>query len=417
MLFCFKCIIMQPKTAFMNKSIYIFLFVFFQTDFAFSQKSKKNPSVQSYTEQGEAEWEVSNYKDAITWFNKAIKLDSSRGDIYYKRAKSFVQIQDFWAAEKDLRVADSLGFTDTEMSFYWGVVNFGQGNYDTAIRFLEQALQQGFQNDSFFIYLAETYKNLDKSKLALQYYEKALEVVEAEQKNDIYFLRANYFYEKEEWNKAHKDLETILTSQARYWKAYKLKAEIYFRQEKDKECIEYLSLYFQRIPDKKKILASDYGLLALCHAHLKQYAKATENMAKAIALEKDNPELYFERASYYIQQKNYSKALQDAEKAIELDGFDLVYFRQRAFLYYQLKKYEEALADYAFLAQQDEKDAENHYRVAELKFLLKKEVQEFQNDVLTAYQLGYPKEQMLPELRPYTEKKLGKKRSRRNAGL
>ncbi|MFN3315203.1 MAG: tetratricopeptide repeat protein, partial [Raineya sp.] len=347
----------------------------------------------------------------------ALKLDSSRGDIYYKRAKSFVQIQDFSAAEKDLKVADSLGFMDIEKIFYWGVVNFGQGNYEQAIRFLEQALEQGFQNDSFFIYLAETYKNLDKPKLALQFYEKALETAEIDQKNEIYFLRANFFYEREEWSKAHKDLEMILAVQPRFWKAYKLKAEIYFRQEKDKECIDYLLQYFQRIPDKKKILPTDYSLLASCYAHQKQLPKAVEAMGKAINLDKENPELYFERASYFIQQKNYTKALQDAEKAVELDGFDLVYFRQRAFLYYQLKKYEEALSDYTFLAQQDEKDAENHYRVAELKFFLKKEPQAFQNDVLTAHQLGYPKELMLPELRPYTEKKLGKKRSRRKAGL
>jgi len=417
MLFCLKNSIMQAKAVFMNKNIYIILFLLFQTNLVFSQKNKKTASAQSYIEQGEAEWEVSNYKDAITWFNKAIKIDSTRGDIYYKRAKSFVQIQDFWEAEKDLKTADSLGFTDSEMNFYWGVVSFGQGNYERAVRFLEQALQEGFQNDSFFIYLAETYKYLDKNKLALQFYEKALEAAGAEQKNEIYFLRANYFYEKEEWSKAHKDLESILATQARFWKAYKLKAEIYFRQEKDKECIEYLSQYFQRIPDKKKIEAYDYALLAFCYTHLKQLPKAIEAIGKAIALDKENAELYFERANYYVQQKNYAKALQDAEKAIELDGFDLVYFRQRAFLYYHLKKYEEALTDYTFLAQQDEQDAENHYRVAELKFLLKKKPQDFQNDVLAAYQLGYSKEQMLPELRPYTEKKLGKKRSRKNSRL
>ncbi|GAB4491855.1 MAG: hypothetical protein OHK0045_18390 [Raineya sp.] len=399
----------------MNRYIYLLFLLLFQTEFAFAQKSKNTNLIQSYIDQGEAEWEVSNYKDAINWFNKAIKIDSSRGDIYYKRAKSWVQIQDFLAAEKDLQKADSLGFTDIEMPFYRGVVNFGQAKYDVALRFLEQAHKENFQNDSFFIYLAETYKNLNKPKLALQYYEKALEIAETELKNEIYFLRANYFYEQEEWNKAHKDLENILTTQSRFWKAYKLKAEIYFQQGKDKECIEYLLLYFQQIPDKKKILPNDYSLLALCYAQLKQYAKAIEAIGKALYLDKENPELYFERANYYIQQKNYSKALQDTEKAIELDGFDLAYFRQRAFLYYQLKKYEEALANYTFLAQQDEKDAENHYRVAELKFLLKKAPRDFQSDVLTAYQLGYPKEQMLAELRPYTEKKLGKKRFRKKA--
>ena len=404
---------MRAKPISMMKSLYIFLILLLQSNLVFSQKNKKTASAQSYIERGEAEWEVSNYKDAINWFNKALKLDSTRGDTYYKRAKSFVQIQNFTEAEKDLKIADSLGFSDNEMPFYWGVVHFEKGRYETAISFLEQALEQGLQNNSFFIYLAETYKHLDKQKLALQFYEKALEKAEPEQKNEVYFLRANYFSEKEEWSKAHKDLDVILASQPRFWQAYKLKAEIYFRQEKDKECIDYLSQYFQRIPDKKKIIAEDYSLLALCYAHLKQFPQAIDAIGKAIGLNKENPEFYFERATYYVQQKNYSKALLDAEKAIELDGFDLVYFRQRAFLYYQLKKYEDALADYTFLAQQEEKDAENHYRVAEIKFLLKKTPQEFQNDVLAAYQLGYPKEKMLPELRIYAEKKLGKKRSRR----
>lgn len=413
MFFCLKYRIMQPKQPSMSKYIYILTFILFQTDFALAQKNKKTASAQTYVEQGEAEWEVSNYKDAINWFNKALKLDSARGDIYYKRAKSFVQIKNFEEAEKDLKSADSLGFNDTEMPFYWGVVHFGQARYSQALSFLEKALEQGFQNDSFYIYLAETYKQLDKNKLALEFYEKALASAETDQKNEVHFLRANFFFEKEEWSKAHKELDIILAAQPRFWQAYKLKAEIYFRQEKDQECINQLLLYFQRIPDKKKITPNDYSLLAWCYAHLRQMPKSVEAITKAIALDAENAELYFERASYYIKQKDYTKALKDTEKAIELDGLDLVYFRQRAFLNYQLKKYEDALIDYVFLAQQDEKDAENHYRVAEIKFLLKKDPQEFQNDVLAAYQLGYPKEQMLPELRPFTEKKLGKKRSRK----
>jgi tetratricopeptide (TPR) repeat protein len=402
----------KAKPPIMTK-FYPLLFLFFTVTIALSQKNKNTSSAQTYIEHGEAEWEVSNYKDAITWFNKAIKLDSTRAEAYYKRAKSFVQIQHFAEAEKDLKTADSLGFTDTEMPFYYGVAYFGLKQYEKALAYLEKALAQNFENDAFFIYLAETYKYLNKPKLALQFYEKALAKAETDQKNEIYFLRANFFYEKEEWNKAHSDLDSILATNPRFWKAYKLKAEIYFRQENDKECIHYLSQYFQRIPDKKKISPYEYSLMAWCYANLKEFAKALEAITKAIALDKDNPELYSERANYYIQQKNYAKALQDTEKAIELDGFDLTYFRQRAFLYYNLKQYEQALSDYIFLAQQDETDAENHYKVAELKFLLGKPSQEFQNDVLTAYQLGYPKEKMLAELRPYTEKKLSRKRSRR----
>ncbi|MDW8295550.1 MAG: tetratricopeptide repeat protein [Raineya sp.] len=409
----------------MIRKLKFLLIVFFLTgmciDFAFSQKKSKGVSaeqIRQWIEQGEAEWEVSNYQDAISWFNRAIKADSSIADVYFKRAKSWVQLKKFENALKDLLTADSLGYKDSEHDLYLGVSWFGLQNYKKSLEYLEKfeatAPKDSLQA-SLYVHLAECYKELGRKKDAIRAYQKAIELKPDDA--DIYFLRANFWVMQEEWKEALKDVEKVLVLHPRFWKAYKLKAEILFRQGKDQASIEAWQVYFTKQPDKKKISAQDYSLYAYSLAQLKQYPQAVEAISKAIALDKENPEWYFERATYYILQKNYLKALQDTEKAIELDGEDLSYFRQRAFLYFELKKYEEALSDYVFLTQKDEKNPENHYRVAELKFLLQKSPQEYHNDILAAYQLGYPKEKMRPELQPYTQKKLGKSKRKRFLGI
>jgi len=369
----------------------------------YAQKNKKN--VQELIEQGEAEWEVSNYKESIAWFTKAIAADSSNGEVFFKRAKSYILTQEYHKAEQDLHIVDSLAYSQPEIPFYRGLVYFEQNQFEKALDHFEKSLEKQYQDPSFYAYLAETYGALGKNKQAISYYEKAIELKPTDV--ELYWLRAHFYLKQEEHTKALADLDKITTLQARHWKAYHLKADIYFSQGKDAQSLENRLAYFKWLPDKKKIVSSDYNILAINYAQAKQFAKSVEYSTKAIELDKENQEYYFERATYYIQLKNYSKALTDCQKAIELDGEDMVYFRQRAFLYRTLKKNTEALADYEFLAQQDEQDAENHYYVAELKYTLKKLPKEFQADVQTAFQLGYPKEQMHPELQKYAEKKLG----------
>ncbi|WP_448529419.1 tetratricopeptide repeat protein [Raineya sp.] len=402
---------------FMRFLPFVFYLILADVYFAFAQKKAKpntSEQIQQWIEQGEAEWEVSNYQDAIAWFNKAIKADSSRAEAYFKRAKSWVQLKKYDNALNDLLTADSLGYKDSEHDLYLGVSWFGLQEYNKALNYLEKFEETAPKDSlqaSLYVHLAETYKELGKKKEASRAYQKAIDLKPNDA--DIYFLRANFWAMQEEWKEALEDVKKTLALNPRFWKAYKLKAEILFKQGKDQASTEAWQMYFSKQPDKKKITAQDYSLYAYSLAQLKQYPKAVEAISKAINLDKDNPEWYFERATYYILQKNLSKALQDTEQAIALDGEDLSYFRQRAFLYYQLKRYEEALCDYTFLAQQEEKNPENHYRVAELKFLLNKTPQEYHQDVLSAYQLGYPKEKMLPQLQPYTEKKLGKPKRKR----
>lgn len=400
---------------FTKLSHFLFCFILVSINFAFAQKKAKNEQIQLWIEQGEAEWEVSNYLDAIAWFDKAIKADSNRAEVYFKRAKSWVQLSKYENALKDLLIADSLGYKDSEHNLYLGVSWFGLQHYDKALnllkKFEETAPKDSLQGASLYVYLAESYKELGKKKDASKAYQKAVELKPNDA--DIYFMRANFWAMQEEWKEALEDIKKTLTLNPRFWKAYKLKAEILFKQGKDQASTEAWQVYFSKQPDKKKITAQDYSLYAYSLAQLKQYPKAIEAITKAINLDKDNPEWYLERANYYILQKNLSQALQDTEQAIALDSEDLSYFRQRAFLYYQLKCYEEALSSYTVLAQQEEKNPENHYRVAELKFLLNKTPQEYHQDVLAAYQLGYPKEKMLPQLQLYTGKKLGKPKRKR----
>lgn len=395
---------MHTKRYTLNNYCTTFLWVLWFSVLAMSASAQKSKKVGLYIEQGEAEWEIQNYTEAVIWFAKAIEIDSACGEAYFKRAKSFLLNQQVVEAKKDLLKADSLHYEHIEKKFYWGIILSEENKHEEALSNFENAIKEGYESDILYSYMAESYKELKNKKQALFYYQKAIAL--SPKTSHLYWLRANFYYQHQDFDLALQDLDKVTQLSKRHWEAYKLKADIYFRTNKDALAIENRLKYIQYNPSKNKIVANDYSLLAYSYAQTKQLKNALIYIQKAIDLDKENPEYFFEQANYYILLKSYPKALESSQKAIEFDGFDLSYFRQRAFLLRQLKKYQEALQDYVFLAQQDEQDAENHYFVGEMKYHLKTPSKEFQKDIQTAFQLGYPKEKMLPELQKYAERKL-----------
>ena len=107
----------------------------------------------------------------------------------------------------------------------------------------------------------------------------------------------------------------------------------------DDEKIEYYLAYAWRYGDKEQY-----------------YAEVMNIFDKCIALRKNNPKIYLERALFYRNKGEYQKAIDDLTSTIiYYDSFVLIttgidqkssVYNQRGKLYQQLKQYDKALADY-----------------------------------------------------------------------
>ena len=99
----------------------------------------------------------------------------------------------------------------------------------------------------------------------------------------------------------------------------------------------------QLINTKQKSLI--YNDLALSYMTLKDYDRAVANFDRAIALESDNYNAYFNRGCAYHQQENYLAAIKDFTQVVQLKPNLTQAYVNRAVLHYQIGREHAAFAD------------------------------------------------------------------------
>ncbi|HVB24757.1 MAG TPA: tetratricopeptide repeat protein [Ktedonobacteraceae bacterium] len=162
--------------------------------------------------------------------------------------------------------------------------------------------------------LGEAYPMKGDEK-ALEWYEKALTVLELEQEIELREAAARRYSSV----------------------AYNL-----IKEEKYAEMIELLT--------RAIVLKSDFALAynnrGLAYKNLKEYTQALADYTQAIALDPKYAFVYGNRGNAYNNLKKYEEAIADYTQAITLDPNDAKAYNNRGLAYYNLKEYTQALADY-----------------------------------------------------------------------
>ena len=101
------------------------------------------------------------------------------------------------------------------------------------------------------------------------------------------------------------------------------------------------------LPYKFKTEKAEYlSVKAFNFRKEKKYAEAINLYEKAIAIEPDNPKLFFDVSECYGYNNELDKALSAMDTAIKLDSLNANFYNNRGLIYWRLSKNENAIRDY-----------------------------------------------------------------------
>jgi tetratricopeptide (TPR) repeat protein len=125
----------------------------------------------------------------------------------------------------------------------------------------------------------------------------------------------------EAYQKGELDKALMILREANYNKPYDAEilykiAFIHYKKEAYQDAIEALEDALKGDENDPSI----YALMASCYRALKQYAKARENIEKALSLESDNAIYHFNYANILQDMGHIDEAIAEYEKAIALNA-------------------------------------------------------------------------------------------------
>ncbi len=225
----------------------------------------------------------------------------------------------------------------------------------------------GVSNEDFDEDLAESYK-YDEEKARREAEEMIEQSFEEEKINpddpSVFFQRATGYSILDDNETALSLLDKVLSIDADYIDAYRLKATIYEESENYEEVVNYLnraiSLHSVKTDASSEFLpqnvndlllnfeisekAGDFQKRGAAHFNLNNHEAAIVDFSKAIEIDSNNDFLYSSRGEVYLEMGNAEKALQDLNKAIAIEEHEFNY-ANRAGIYKHLGDLDAALRD------------------------------------------------------------------------
>ena len=147
----------------------------------------------------------------------------------------------------------------------------------------------------------------------------------------------------EKYDEARSRIEPIVAQHPQNTRALQKRAEIFY----------YVNNYSRSIDEINSLMGISlnndrlYRLRAANFLEINEYQKAEADYTKAIELDPENDENYYQRGYFYIYYlEDNDKAIADFTKAIELDPLDPYNYYQRGYTFGENEQYNEALASY-----------------------------------------------------------------------
>ncbi len=263
---------------------------------------------------GEAKLRQQKPQEAIENLNKALDLDNSNPQTFFHRARAREVIEEYTLALEDYTLALELKPDFSDAFGYRGLTKFKLEDYEGAIVDLEKALEI---NPDFTI---------AKDRL-----NECLELLEKDKPVDARSSSVPSEYNAN-WAANLVDHQLMASAETQP-SAYNTVVPIY--QEKGANTLA------------KNTAVIDYEYNALRYIEMEEYDNAILTYNKAILLDSNNPELYFQRGILKCEIENFGGSIQDINMALGLglkDQAQAYYHRGRAYLFGA--EYDQAISDF-----------------------------------------------------------------------
>jgi tetratricopeptide (TPR) repeat protein len=257
---------------------------------------------------------IGNYNEAVTKFNKALKLSPDNAGLYYNRGIAYSA-----AGNYDLAVADFTRFIELEpkdASAYKlrATAYTGIRNYDAVISDCTKAIQLDPNDANVFETRAFAYYKKEDYDKAILDYTRSIQINPGNP--EIYYSRAMMYNIKGDYDQAVVDCTKSLELDSRNAVVYSLRANAHASKGN----------YDQAIIDSTKVIelnprdAQAYFIRGSAAAYKGAYDQAIEDYNRAIGLAPEQDVLYMARAVAYFHKTEYDKAWLDVHRVELLKG-------------------------------------------------------------------------------------------------
>lgn len=159
---------------------------------------------------------------------------------------------------------------------------------------------------------------------------------------DSYYQRANAYYNLQDFTRAAADFSELIKLEPDDYVGYSSRGECWLKLNRFQEAIADFDQAIRRKPDDEYAFANR----GMAYFHQGKHAEALADLDKSIALAPDQAALnYSNRAVIHLSKKEYARAVDDLTKAIEgmpeIPGF----YANRSAAYFYMKEFQKSYDD------------------------------------------------------------------------
>ncbi|MGN6646552.1 MAG: tetratricopeptide repeat protein [Cytophaga sp.] len=229
---------------------------------------------------------------------------------------------------------------------------FNKGNYIDAIKFFSEAININKSDPQGYIFRGCCYNRLNQFELAI------IDLQRAEELNGDP-LSININLGESFYNTGKTDLAYICYNKAKqidstiYALNYNLGIYYYYSQNNINKAIYS---YSQAIKNNEKNEYDVYAQRALCYWDIKEYGLALNDINKAISLKKDDDHCYLIKSSILYEMGQIKKAIETLTQCIKINNKNLEAYYYRANYYIEINDNQNACKDFDVLIRENYKE-------------------------------------------------------------
>jgi tetratricopeptide (TPR) repeat protein len=220
--------------------------------------------------------------------------------------------------------------------FGLGDISFKKKKYSDALDYYIKSSNEDNNFAPAFFMKGMMFYLIDKFNDAIDAFERYDKLVPGSLKGKTYMAKAHYG--KQEFDIALKILEEVLSIDPTYSEANKYKAYILIEQKKYDEAEQY----FNKVKPED-LNAEDYTKWSKIFTDKKEFAKAYQLLDKAVSLDSNDENTYFEYAKAMFADTKYAEANTLFLKSIELGNINLGAYVFSGVCYYYTKEFEKGI--------------------------------------------------------------------------
>ncbi|MEB3282207.1 MAG: tetratricopeptide repeat protein [Lyngbya sp.] len=305
-----------------------------------------------YLKQGEALANENRYSEALTSFEKAIKMNPNLEEAWYNQGNILVRFSRYTEALKSYEKALEINSKKYEAWYNRGNVLVKLKRYSEALESYDRALSIQPKDDEAWHNRGVLLRKFKRYNEALDSYDKALEI--QPNKYETWHNRGNVLGKLKRYSEAIISYDRAITIDAG-------KREVWLNRA---VALCKLKHYDQAIASFEQAIGLDptspelWNMRASLLQQLGQYSEAIASFETAIQHKPDCYEAWLGKGSVLVQLKQYSEALSTYEKAISIQPEASEAWRHQGLLLEKLERYPDAIAAYDQAIKLQPNDAE-----------------------------------------------------------